>query len=69
MKSLRHTGAKGIGMLFSLYRKYHVAIKRESDDSYRAKSPAGQDAHLAEWKMAVNGAARARGIRQSRILF
>ena len=33
---------------FLLYRKYRVAVKRESSDSYRVKSPAGQDAHLAE---------------------
>ena len=34
--------------IFLLYRKYCVKIKHERDDSYRAKSPAGQDAHLAE---------------------
>lgn len=30
---------------FLLYRKYRAGAKRESTDSYRAKSPAGQDAH------------------------
>ncbi len=53
------TGRKE-GGTFLLYRKYHVVLKRESTDSYRAKSPAGRDAHLAEWKIAVNGTARAR---------
>ena len=33
---------------FLLYRKYRVSIKCESDDSYRAKIPAEQDAHLTE---------------------
>ena len=31
-----------------LYRKYRVTLKRESGGSYRAKSPDGRDAHLAE---------------------
>ena len=65
----RKTVLGKVRTVFLLYRKYRVAIKCESDDSYRTKSPAGQDAHLAEWKIAVNGTARARRIRQSQILF
>ena len=48
---------------FLLYRKYRVVVKRESTDSYRAKSPAGRDAYLAEGKIAVNDAVRARRSR------
>lgn len=34
---------------YLLYSKYHVTVKSESNDSYRSKSPAGRDEHLAEW--------------------
>ena len=33
---------------FLLYRKYSIMLKYESCVSYRAKSPSGEDAQLAE---------------------
>ena len=38
---------------FLLYRKYRATLKHESYVSYRAKSPTGQDAQLAEKKIAA----------------
>ena len=46
--------------VFLNHRKYRVALKHKSSDSYDSKKRSAQDAHLAERKKVASDTARAR---------
>ena len=55
--------------VFLLYRKYRVTLKREICVSYRAKSPIGQNAQLAEKKFMLRIPLARESVRQAHTLF
>ena len=62
-------GVKTLKVPFLLYRKYRVTLKYESCASYRAKSPPGQGAHLAERKLMLCIPLGRVSVRQAHTLF
>ncbi len=69
MKSARRKACPCGDGLFLLYRKYRATLKHESYVSYRAKSPTGQDAQLAEKKFMLRIPLARESVRQAHTLF